>query len=72
MITFANDLPSNGAVSLQVFVIRFNIRFIKILNKPKYLSIVKNHRVISLGKFDVFQNIVLNSQRSVLKQISTE
>ena len=59
MITFANDLPSNGVVSGRVFLVQFNIRFIDLLNKPKYLSIVKNHRVISLGK--VFQDIVLNS-----------
>ena len=61
VIKFANDLPSNGVVSGRAFVVQFNIRFIDLLNTSKYLSIVTNHRVISLRKFDVFQDIVLNS-----------
>ena len=57
LIKFANDLPSNGVVSFRVL---FSLIF-DLLNKSKYLSIVMNHRVISLRKFDVFQDIVLNS-----------
>ena len=34
------DLPCNGVVSLQVFVVQFNIRIIDVSKKPKDLSIV--------------------------------
>ena len=34
-------------------------------------AIVMDHRVISLGKLDVFQDIVLTSRWSVVKQTST-
>ena len=64
------DLPCNGVVSLQVFVVQFNIRIIDVLKKPKDLSIV-----ISLGELiyfgeliDVFQDIALKSRLSVVKQ----
>ena len=37
-MTLQNDLPCNGIVSLRVFVVQFNIRFIDLLNKPKHLQ----------------------------------
>ena len=41
---------SNGVALLWAFVVQSNIIIIDLLNKLKYLSIVMDHRVISLGK----------------------
>ena len=42
---------SDAVVSLRVFLVQFNIQFIiDLFNKPKDLSFVIDHRVISLGK----------------------
>ena len=55
-------------VSLQTFVVQFNIRIIDLLNMPKYLSFGMDHRVISLGKLVCFRTYALKSRRPVLKQ----
>ena len=43
-------------MSLQAFVVQFNIRFIDLLNKPKCLLIVMDHPVISFEKLDAFHD----------------
>ena len=43
-----NDLPRNGVVSLQVFVIQFNIWYIVLLNNPKDLSIVSKMSEVTI------------------------
>ena len=54
-----NDLPCNYVLSLQVFVIQFNIWYIVLLNNPKDLSIVSKMSEVTI-EFLVLWLVKLN------------